>query len=148
MHRSIRKIMPSVLKSPAIRHRHDGQNLVELVLTLPFVLVLSLFLLEFGRLCFVFQVAGTAVRQAVQVAAAYHNESVGQQQLNKKISASGLTGTGTVSQMPNLHAYQASAAIQYSPLFSGSIPTLSGNITVVPKSINVTYTSAAQASIY
>jgi Flp pilus assembly protein TadG len=132
------------------RHAQSGQNLVELALTLPFVLLLVFFLIEVGRIGFVFQSAKLAASEGAHAAALYHNVEVGQLQMNNKLTATGLTsGSASIRQVPNQHAYQASVTVAYTPFFADfGIPTLSGNIKVFPGKFDIAYTAVEDVGLY
>jgi Flp pilus assembly protein TadG len=132
------------------RRRHTGQNLVELVLTLPFVLILVFFIIEAGRVNFTFQGAKMAVMSGAHTAALYHNAAVGKQQLDNKLAATGLTATtASVVQLPNRHAYQATVTVHYAPFFGGvSIPTLSGPVSILPSQFDITYNAVEDVAVY
>ncbi len=126
-----------------------GQNLVELVLTLPFMLVLIFFIIDSGRAWMAYESAKMAVRDAAYTASIFQNPEVGQQQLNFKIVASGLKGSGQVSQVPNQHAYRASITVQFTPLFGDlAIPTISGPIPLLPVTIPITYSNVTDVALY
>ncbi|WP_373532827.1 TadE/TadG family type IV pilus assembly protein [Vampirovibrio sp.] len=128
---------------------HSGQNLVELALTLPLMLLLVFFTIDAGRAWMTYESAKMAVRSASYTASIYHSASVGQTQLNNKLAASGLKGTGIVKQIPNQHAYQSSVKVTFTPLFAHlSIPTISGPQRVLPADINITYAGVTDVSVY
>lgn len=131
------------------RQAHRGQNLVELVLTLPFVLILIFFIIDVSRAWMAYESAKMAARDAAYTASIYHNASVGQTQLNNRLAATGLKGKGTVTQVPNQHAYQVSVDATFTPLFAQlTIPTLSGPIKILPASFPVTYSAITDVSVY
>lgn len=133
------------LKRKALR----GQNLVELVLTLPFMLILIFFIIDAGRAWMAYESAKMAVRDAAYTASIFQNPDVGQQQLDFKILVSGLQGSGTVSQVPNQHAYRASIQVEFTPLFGElAIPTISGSIRLLPGTIPITYSNVTDVSLY
>lgn len=135
--------------TPKKRRAHRGQNLVELVLTLPFVLLFIFFIIDVGRAWMTIEGAKMAGRDAAYTAAIYHSASVGQTQLNNKLSAVGMQGTGTVRQIPNQHAYEANVNATFTPLFAQlSIPTLTGPVRILPASFPVTYTAITDVSVY
>lgn len=137
-------------QSSIYRKRQSGQNLVELTVTLPFMLLLILFLIEVVRISFTYQATGIAARQGAQFAAAYHTTAMGLQQMKRTLSASGLTATTTsVTQVPNTHSYQASVTVTYAPLFTMSIPLVGGSSgKVTPGSFNISFTSLPDSGIY
>lgn len=131
------------------RASHQGQNLVELVLTLPFVLVLIFFIIDVGRAWMVYEGAKMAARDAAYTAAIYHSASVGQTQMDNRLAAGGWEGSGDVSQVPNQHAYQANVNVTFTPLFAElTIPTLSGPRKILPASFPVTYNAITDVSVY
>lgn len=131
------------------RTKSRGQNLVELGLTLPFVLILLFFIIELGRAWFVYEGAKMAAMEGAHAASIYHNPGVGKQQLDAKLGAAGLSGSGNVSQVPNAHAYQADVTVKFTPFFGGiSIPTVSGSIPILPKSFDVKYTAVEDVAVY
>jgi Flp pilus assembly protein TadG len=127
-----------------------GQNLVELALTLPFVIIMLFFIIELGRVWFVYEGAKMAALEGAHTAAIFHNDTVGESQLNKKLAAAGLNvKSSNVSQVANQHAYQADVTVGFSPFFGGlSIPTLSGPISIIPGDFDITYTAIEDVAIY
>lgn len=132
------------------RRRQRGQNLVELALTLPFVLLLLFFIIEMGRLWFTYEGAKMSASEGAHTAAMYHSTQVGKTQLDNKLAAIGLDVKGaTINQVTNQHAYQANVTVKYSPFFGGiSIPTLSGPIPIIPDSFDITYNAVEDMAIY
>lgn len=129
---------------------HRGQNLVELVLTLPFVVIMLFFIIELGRAWMVYEGAKMAARDGAYTASIYHNANTGQTQLDNKLAAAGLTvKSAKVSQVPNQHAYQADVTVTFSPFFGGlSIPTLSGAISILPAQFDISYQSITDVAVY
>lgn len=132
------------------RGRSRGQNLVELALTLPFVLALLFFVIEMGRAWFVYQGAKMAAMEGAHAAAKFHNPQVGQTQLTTRLAASGLQVVSSqVSQIPNNHAYQADVTVSFTPFFGGiAIPSISGPITIIPNGFNISYTAVENVAVY
>jgi Flp pilus assembly protein TadG len=132
------------------RKKSRGQNLVELGLTLPFVILLLFFIIELGRAFFVYNAAKMAANEGAHAATVYQNPSVGRTQLTRKVSAAGLTATtATVSQIPNQHAYRADVTVPFKPFFGGiSIPTVSGSIPIIPKQFDIQYTAIENVAVY
>jgi len=135
---------------PRKRACHRGQNLVELVLTLPFVVIMLFFIIELGRAWMAYEGAKMAARDGAYTASIYHNASTGQTQLDNKLAAAGLTvKTAKVSQVPNQHAYQADVTVTFSPFFgSVTIPTLSGPISILPAQFDISYQSITDVAVY
>lgn len=126
-----------------------GQNLVELVLTLPFMLVLIFFIIDSGRAWMTYESAKMAVRDAAYTASIFQNPEVGQKQLDNKILLSGLKGSGEVVQVPNQHAYRASIEVEFTPLFGElAIPTISGPIRLLPATIPISYENVTDVALY
>jgi len=133
-------------------HRHclPGQNLVELALTLPFVLVMILFIVEMGRVWFAYEGAKMAATEGVHAATLYHNPVVGKDLLDKKLAAAGLeVKTATISQIPNKHAYQADVTIRFTPLFGElAMPTVGGKISFIPAGFDIKYSAVDDVALY
>lgn len=128
---------------------HRGQNLVELMFTLPFMLVLIFFTIDLGRAWRTYEGAKMAVRSANYTASIYHSATVGQDYLNSQLIATGVGGSGEVKQVPNQHAYQSSVKVTYRPLFAElSIPTLSGPQRIFPTEFEISYSGVTDVSIY
>lgn len=146
MLRSRVKNKPAVARRKAFR----GQNLVELGLTLPFVLIFLFFIIELGRAWFVYEGAKMAAMAGAHAAAVYHNKDVGQNELDKKIAAAGLDKkAATVDQIQNQHAYFADVTVTFTPFFGGvSIPTVSGNIQLIPNEFDISYTAVEDVAVY
>jgi hypothetical protein len=133
------------------RHRrHKGQNLIELVMTLPLVLLMIFFLIECVRIAFTYQAVAIAARQGAQFAATYHASAMGLQQMKRTLSASGMTATTTtVTQVPNTHAYESSVTVKYAPLFTGSFPIMgAGSVKTSPGSFDVSFTAVPESGVY
>ncbi len=145
--------MTQTASQPIARTRRSatkGQNLVELVLTLPFVLALLFFTIDLGRVWMVYEGAKMAARDAAYTAAIYHSASVGKTQLDNKLAASGLdVKTATVKQVTNQHAYQVDVTVSFKPLFAQlSIPTLAGPQAIIPNGFDVNYAAITDVSVY
>jgi Flp pilus assembly protein TadG len=137
-------------KRPRTRACHRGQNLVELVLTLPFVILMMFFIIEIGRAWMTYESAKMAARDGAYTASIYHNATTGQTQLNNKLSAAGLSAkVAQVQQIQNEHAYKADVIVTFTPFFGGlSIPTLSGTMPIIPSAFDLSYSSITDVSIY
>jgi Flp pilus assembly protein TadG len=134
---------------PGLR-RASGQNLVELALTLPFMLVMIFFIIDTGRAWMTYEGAKTAAREGAYVASLYHNIQAGQDQMTFKLTAAGLkVKSATVSQVPGQHAYASDVTVTFKPFFgSVQIPTVSGPISILPKQFDLSYTSITDVAIY
>lgn len=96
-----------------------------------------------------YESAKMAVRDAAYTASIFQNPEVGQRQLNVKIVSSGLKGSGTVTQVPNQHAYRASIQVEFTPLFGElAIPTISGPIRLLPGAIPISYSNVTDVALY
>ncbi len=136
-------------RNPKAGHKSRGQNLVEFAVTIPLVLAMFFFILEMGRVWFVYEAAKMAANDGSTTAAKYHNADAGTAQAGRKITEAGLTGTGTVAQVDGKHAYEATITVTYEPFFAGlSIPTLGGQITLIPAGFDINYTQVSTASVY
>ncbi len=127
-----------------------GQNLVEMALVFPFLLAFILFTMEMGNVWYTYEAAKMAAMEGAQAASMYHNPLMGRQALQSKASASGITlKKGTVTQVPEQHAYQADITVSYSPFFGGlSIPSLGGDLTLIPGSFDISYTAIRAYAVY
>lgn len=145
-------ITPNHSAMPACRKRvrQSGQNLVELALTLPFLLAMLFFTIDIGRAWMVYDGAKMAVRDAVYTASIYHSATVGKSQLDNKLAAAGLSvKTAKIVQVPREHAYQGDVTVTYEPMFAQlQIPSLSGPIRLIPANIDVKYTSVTDVAVY
>jgi|GEM_PF-2821930 len=139
-----------IKKAKDKRRRQAGQNLVELTVTLPFVLLLILFLIEVVRVSFTYQSTSIAARQGAEFAAVYHSTAMGLQQMKRTLAASGLTAsTTTVTQVANTHGYEASVKVTYTPLFTMSIPLIGGPSTkVTPGTFDIAFTAVPDSGLY
>jgi len=127
-----------------------GQNLVELALTLPFVIVMMFAIIEFGRVWYTYEGVKMAVNEGLVVASNYYSPSTGQTRMQQRLAAAGLTAsTATITQVPGQQAWQANATVQYTPFFGNlSIPSISGPITILPANFDISYTAVQAVSIY
>lgn len=133
------------------QRRERGQNLVELALTFPIIFIMLMFIIEMGRVWFLYEGAKMAATEGAHAASLYHNPQVGVDQLNKKLKAAGLdVKTATVTQIPNAHAYQANVTVRFSPAFGGlALPTVGGSVlTIIPAGFDVTYNAIDDISVY
>ena len=139
----------NLLRRLSTRNSARGQNLIELALTLPFIIILIFFISDLGRAWWTYNAAKMAVNDAVHTAAMKQNASAGQARITQLIGQANLTGSGTVSQIPNQHAYQANITVQFIPVFAGmSIPTPGGSIKIIPNAFPITYSQVSEASVY
>ena len=129
---------------------HTGQNLVELAMTLPFVLVLIFFIIDSGRAWMTYEGAKMAAREGSYVASLYQNATAGQTQLDYKLSLASLKKkSAKVTQVPGKHAYQSDVTVTFDSLFgSFQIPTLSGPIQVFPAHFDISYHAVTDVSVY
>jgi hypothetical protein len=141
---------PTCLKPQPKRRHSQGQNLVELAITLPFVVLMLFFIIELGRLWFTYEGTKVAAMEGAHAAAIYHSTQVGKTQMDNKIAAAGLKAKTTiVNQVTNQHAYEATVTVNYAPFFGGvSIPTLSGKIPIIPDQFDITYNAVEDMAIY
>ena len=132
------------------RKREMGQNLVELALTLPMVLVMLFAIVEIGRVWMTYESAKTAAREGAYVASIYHNAQAGQDQMNYKLSAAGVTvKSATVAQVPGQHAYASDVTVVFEPFFGNiQIPTLGGPISIFPSQFDMGYKAITDVSVY
>jgi Flp pilus assembly protein TadG len=123
---------------------------VELVLTLPLLVLMMFFIIEIGRAWMTYDSAKMAARDGAYTASIYHNATVGETQMTNKLNAAGLdVKTLNVQQINNRHAYKANVTVTFTPFFGGlSIPTISGPMTILPKSFDLSYSSITDVAIY
>lgn len=135
---------------PKMRAHSRGQNLVELVLTLPLMILMMFFIIEIGRAWMTYDSAKMAVRDGAYTASIYHNAAAGLTQMTNKLNAAGLdVKSFNVQQINNRHAYEANVTVTFTPFFGGlSIPTISGSVSIIPKSFNLSYSSITDVAIY
>ncbi len=132
------------------RRAGRGQNLVELALTLPFVIIMIFMIIELGRAWFVYEGAKMAATEGAYTASIYHNASVGQDQQDNKLAAAGLdVKASRVTQVQNQHAYQANVTVTFTPFFGSlAIPTLNGPMRLLPAAFDISYSAVQSVSIY
>ncbi|MGE0200305.1 MAG: TadE family protein [Candidatus Melainabacteria bacterium] len=132
------------------RNTAAGQNLIELALTLPFVILILFFMVELSRAWFVFEAAKMAAVDGAQTAAMNHNPTAGLQQLDKRLADAHLTVKArTVTQVAGRHAYEAAVTVVFEPVFGGlTVQTLSGPMEIIPEAYDVTYTDIKTASVF
>jgi len=145
-----RKVHEDSINSPQARKQDAGQNLVELALTLPMVLVMLFAIVELGRVWMTYESAKTAAREGAYVASIYHNPQAGQDQMNYKLSAAGVTvKSATVAQVPGQHAYESDVTVTFEPFFGNiQIPTLGGPISIFPAQFDMGYKAITDVSVY
>lgn len=126
-----------------------GQNLVEFALALPVMMALCLFTIEVGRAWHTYNAVKQAVNEGVHAAAMKHNAGAGTEQLNTKISESGVTGAGQVAQVEGYHAYKGEANATFEPIFGGvKFGIGSSQVTIIPDAFPITYSSIQDAAVY
>jgi Flp pilus assembly protein TadG len=130
--------------------RIRGQNLAELALTFPILIVLILATVEFGRVWQAFQGAKLAAVDGAHTAAINQNVGAGQAQLTQRLASANLQGNGTVTTPDNGRTYTASVNVTFTPLFPGvQIPVVGGTVlTIIPNSFPITYTSESTFAVY
>ncbi|MEB3287326.1 MAG: TadE family protein [Vampirovibrionales bacterium] len=141
--------MPNgVLKQKRLSSAQSGQNLVEFMLSLPFILIIFLFVVEAGRAWFFYEAVKMAANEGAQTAAVYQSPSIGRTAVIRKLQIAGIPPTGTpqVTQVPNQHAYQVSVTANFVPLFGAAHFPLAGNdlFTGFP----ISYTALKQYAVY
>lgn len=132
------------------RHSLKGQNLVELLFTLPFFLLIVLYIIEFGRIWMTYEGAKIAAKTASHAAASFHSTTVGRTYLNEKVIVMGLDASNmSVQQVAGQHAYQTDITVTYQPFYSNlTIPTLSGPVSLFPNALEMTYTDITDVALY
>ena len=135
---------------PAKRLKHRGQNLVELVFTLPLVLIMIFLTIELGRVWYAYNSAKMAAEKGVYTAAIYHNASSGQVELEGRLAAANLdVVTAQVAQVPNKHAYRADVTVTFTPFLANLVmPTVAGDMRIFPAAFDISYEALNDASVY
>lgn len=137
-----------------MRKSAQGQNLVELVLTLPFLLILVFAVIEMGRVWQVYESAKTAAMDGAYVASVYQDPIMGQQQIQTRLNTANIAYTNVSVQPVNsaqgaIIGYQSNVTVIFIPLMGGiSLPTLSGPISIIPNQIPITYRNISYNSVY
>ncbi|MEM0952155.1 MAG: TadE/TadG family type IV pilus assembly protein [Cyanobacteria bacterium P01_H01_bin.74] len=128
----------------------QGQNLVELVFTLPFFLILVLYIIEFGHFWMTYEGAKTVIKSGVHAATLYHSDTIGENYARAQANRLSLNiQTLNVQQVNNTHTYQGSIELTYIPYFSSAtIPTLNGGISLLPGNINLFYRNITDVAVY
>lgn len=140
------------MMSPLWNNRQSsrGQNLVEMALTFPFILLMLFFMIELGRVWLTYEGAKIAATEAAHAASLYHNPTVGKNLLDKKLASASLNvRNATVAQIPNKHAYQANVTVRFTPFFGElAMPTMSGKITFLPAKFDINYSAVDDVALY
>jgi Flp pilus assembly protein TadG len=133
--------------------RKSGQNLVELALTFPLLLVLILAVVEVGRAWNTYESARMAAMDGSYTAAIYQNTGLGEVQIKNRLDAANIpynAGDIRVTQTnPNSGVYSASIIVQFRPIFSDlSINFMDQQFSLLPANIDISYQNVETNLIY
>ena len=138
------------------RRCQRGQNLVELALTLPFLLLLIFTIVEVGRAWQTYQGAKMAAIDGAYTASVYHDEALGEDQMQARLNqaripynAYDIVPVENTAGSTVVVGYKANVNVTYKPLFGGmSLPTLVGAVTIIPSEFPIEYHEIYYNSIY
>ncbi len=138
------------------RRRERGQNLVELALTLPFLIVVLFAIVEMGRAWQTYQGAKMAAIDGAYTASVFHDETLGENQIQARLEAANIPYDNfNIQPVQNQGGnnitvgYKAQVRVRYVPLFGGmSVPTLGAPIVLIPNEFPIEYNEVYYSSIY
>lgn len=131
------------------RRKSRGQNLAEFALTVPFILAFMFFIVELCRAWWTYEGAKNAASIGAHVAASHSLDSAGTQEAQRQLARMGITGTASVSQVTDVHAYEATVTVQFEPIFGGmAIGAPGATITLIPDAFPITYTAITDYTVY
>ena len=128
-----------------------GQNLVELAFSLPLIVVLCFFIMELGRVWHTYETAKMAANEGAHTAAIHHNEVTGTTAQTTRLNNANMeVNTSQVIQIANQHAYQSRVVVTFRPAYGAvfAIPTVGGDITIIPDSFPIEYTAIKENAVY
>ncbi len=139
-----------------IRKRERGQNLVELVLTLPFLILIIFGIVEMGRVWQTYQGAKMAAIDGAYTASVFQDETLGEDQIKSRLEQAKITYTAfdivpvTNTSGSNITiGYKATVTAEFRPLFGGmEVPTLANPITIIPAAFPIQYDEIYYPSVY
>ena len=133
------------------KHRAShGQNMMELVLTLGFMVALILTTVEVGRVWMTYNTTQSAALDGVVTASQFHNAATGEARIDNRLSQANIPLVNrTVVAVANETGYQASVTVNFQPMFGGiSIPAPGGNITLVPEAFPISFSTTQYTAVY
>ncbi|MBX2859594.1 MAG: pilus assembly protein [Vampirovibrio sp.] len=142
-------------------HKSKGQNLVELTMVFPFLLIMILGTIELGRLWQTFEAAKMAATDGAYTATIFQGNTAakiaaGTNQIQTRANSANLDLTNSQIQTVNASpssatpiGFQASITVNYTPLMGGlSIPSMSGPLTIIPNGFPISYQNVSYYSVY
>jgi TadE-like protein len=121
--------------APASRklRRAQGQNLVELVLTMGFVVIFLLSGIEVGRAWHAYHVTRAAAFDGALTAAQSQSTAFGEAKIDERLAAVALPVVNrTVTPLNDGQTYQADVSVRFVPLFAGATATVPGALALAP----------------
>lgn len=133
------------------RNGYRGQNLVEMALTFPFLLIVIFAIMEVGRFWNVYEGARLAAMDGAYTASVYRDTNLGKKQITDRLTRAGIPfndGNVQVTKAAD-GTYTVNMQVQYNPLLGGiSIASISGPLTIIPNTINITTSNVEANSVY
>ena len=143
---------------------HKGQNLVELALVLPFLMILIFAIVEIGRVWQCYQGTKMAAIDGAYTASLSYGAgesaaiSAGQtQMLNRLAAANLMSGGTTMSVLPvknnggtgAIIGFKAAVQTQFRPIVGAiSLPTMSGPVPIIPAAFPISYDNIQFNAVY
>jgi Flp pilus assembly protein TadG len=128
-----------------------GQNLIELVMTLGFVLVILYTTIEVGRVWMTYSAAKSAALDGALIACQLKDPVVAKQRIETRLKIANLTPKTVKVQQTGAQklGYTTEVVVTYQPLFPGlSLPTPAGNIPVIPGQFDVSIQDTKFFGVY
>ncbi len=138
------------------RKRAKGQNLVELLLTLPFLFLIIFGVIEMGRVWQTYQGAKMAAIDGAYTASVFQDEILGENQIQSRLDQAKIPYTAydivaiTNTSGNNVTVgYKATVTAQFVPIFGGlQLPGGGAPVTIIPATFDIQYDEIYYPSIY
>lgn len=137
--------------------KHQGQNLVELAITFPLLLVTILGVVEVGRAWNTYEGTRLAAMDGAYTAAIYKNRTLGQTQITTRLSSANIPldrtnaacGGAGVQVVETNGEFTVAVCTQFVPIFGDlGINFMGDELTVFPAAIPISYQNVQTPTIY
>lgn len=146
------------IRSKQVKGLGRGQNLVELALTFPILLIVILSIVEVGRAWNTFEGARMAAMDGSYTAAIYQNVGLGKVQIQNRLDSANISvDSGSadprcstpVDVTESNGTYNAKVCVVFKPIFSDLNINIMGNdTTLFPNEIPIVYENVNSSVIY
>lgn len=140
---------PLWLTRPLTRGNAKGQNIIEMALVLPFLLIGILFVVEMGRAWQTYEGAKMAAEDGAYTAATFDSAVRGNGVIQQRLNSANIAGNGAIRPIMGFGTvasrigYKAQVTVNYQPLFGGVALTLPGvgAVPIIPANFPIQYDS-------